>query len=100
MADRDLAPPPAAKLRDVAADRRVELDFSALDQQPDRGSRGHDFRQRRGIENRVVRHRLDYRNERAISVDLFVHGVAALEVEDTAGELVLGDRGLDRAIEL
>ena len=63
-----------------------------LDEHHDAGRRRHDLGERRQIEDRVERHRLGRRHERAITERLLIeHAIAAADEHDGAGQLLLRD---------
>src|ERR1051326_7455015 len=99
MPDRDFVAPAAVKLREVLRDRIVELDLSALDEQPDRGGRRGYLRQRRRVEDRVLGHRLFMGNESAMAVGVAVDLVAALDPDHAARELSGGDLRVDLGVD-
>ena len=68
LLDRDIALAHLGKFGDVSRHRIAQTNLPAFDQNHDRGRRGHDLCQRGEIEDRVNRHRLGLRFQRAIAV--------------------------------
>ena len=98
--DGDVCLPVTFEPRDVARDPVAQADSSLLDQHHHARRRRHNFRQRREIENRIERHGLDRRNERAIPEGLLVDdAVAPADEHDRSRQFLVLNRlaheGLD-----
>src|SRR5438552_1286302 len=88
------------ELRDVLLRRIVETDLAALNEQPDRRCSRCDIGDGRRVEDRIARHLLHLRDERAIPVGLLVDDAVALEMEHPARQLLRPDGLLDCRVDL
>ena len=85
--------------RQVARDRRIEIELAAFDELHDsRGGRD-DLGERSGIVDRVLGGGFGRGREGAMTVGLAIGGAAALEPQDAAGNFLSSDGGLDRGVD-
>ena len=100
LADRDASFSIRCKFRQVARDRRIEIEFAALDELHDRRGRGDDLGQRSRVVNCVLRNRLRRRHERALAIGLAINFALTFEPQDTAWEFLrrdcIGHRRVER----
>ena len=70
----------------------AQAELALLDQHHHAGRRRHDLGERGEVEDRVERHRLDRRDQRAAADRLLIEDpVAAADQHHRAGQLLLGD---------
>ena len=97
MADGDVGLAVALEPRNERGDPIVQPDPALLDQHHHARRRRDHLGQRRQVEDRVERHRLDRGLDRAVAERLLVeHAIAAADQHDGAWQLLVRDGALNR----
>src|SRR5205823_14164605 len=90
----------AFELGNITLDRGIQVHLSALNQQHDRGSAGYDLSERRGVEDRVLSHALDFRDHGAIPISLVINGPAMFQPKHSTRTLLVRYRLANRFVHL
>ncbi len=100
MPDGDVGLPVPLEPGNERRNAIVQTHLAALHEQHHARRGRHDFGQRREVEDRIERHRLDGRHQRPIADRFLIqHPIAPANQHDGARELLLGDRALDERLD-
>ena len=88
------------ELGDVSVYRFLQIYFPAFDQQQHGRCAGHDLRQRGGIEDCILRHRLDSRSQGPMTVRFVVALTLVFDPQHTSGTPLFRDCFFNRCVHL